>query len=222
MLLAIDTSTKWMGLALYDGIEVKSEKIWQTTNHHTIELAKAVDQLLDQTGIQPSNLQVLAVAIGPGSFTSLRIGLAFTKGLALALKIPLIGIPSLDILVAAIPPGEYSLIAVLQAGRGRLAAATYRIGAEGWQSDDEPVICDIQGVFSMMKGLTMVVGELDVEQRHLLSDRRKHILLASPAASARRPSYLAELAWARFMAGDKDDPVSLSPIYIHKTDPLPD
>ncbi|MGB8253095.1 MAG: tRNA (adenosine(37)-N6)-threonylcarbamoyltransferase complex dimerization subunit type 1 TsaB [Anaerolineaceae bacterium] len=222
MLLAIDTSTKWVGLALYDGIMVGSEQIWQTRDHHTIELAMSVNHLLEQTGVQPTEINVLAVATGPGSFTSLRIGLALAKGMALALNVPLIGIPSLDILVAALPPGDYPLIAVLQAGRGRLAAIRYESGSNGWQSINHPVICDMQGLFTMMDGLTMVAGELNVEQRHLLSDRRKHILLASPAACLRRPSYLAELAWKRFTNGEYDDSISLAPIYIHMAEVLPD
>ncbi|MGA9397672.1 MAG: tRNA (adenosine(37)-N6)-threonylcarbamoyltransferase complex dimerization subunit type 1 TsaB [Anaerolineaceae bacterium] len=222
MLLAIDTSTKWVGLALYDGIMVGSEQIWQTRDHHTIELAKSVNHLLEQTGVQPTEINVLAVATGPGSFTSLRIGLALAKGMALALNVPLIGIPSLDILVAALPPGDYPLIAVLQAGRGRLAAIRYESGSNGWQPINQPVICDMQGLFTMMDGLTMVAGELNVEQRHLLSDRRKHILLASPAACLRRPSYLAELAWKRFTNGEYDDSISLAPIYIHMAEVLPD
>lgn len=220
MLLAIDTSTKWVGLALYDGITVSSEQIWQTREHHTVELAMAVNHLLEQTGVQPVGINVLAVATGPGSFTSLRIGLALAKGMALALNVPLIGIPSLDVLVAAIPLGDFPLIAVLQAGRGRLAAVRYEVGSNGWQSVNQPLICDIQGIFTMMDGLTMVAGELNVEQRHLLSDRRKHILLASPAACLRRPSYLAELAWKRFTAGEYDDSPSLAPIYVHVAEAL--
>jgi tRNA threonylcarbamoyladenosine biosynthesis protein TsaB len=222
MLLAIDTSTRWVGLALYDGNAVNNEEIWQTRNHHTIELATAVDRLLEQNGVQPASLRALAVATGPGSFTSLRIGLAFAKGMALALNIPIIGIPSLNVLVAAIPPVDHPLIAVLQAGRGRLASVRYETDGRGWKAVNQPVICDIQGLFKMMDGLTMVAGELDFEQRHLLSDRRKHILLASPAASLRRPSYLAELAWQRLIAGDVDDPLGLAPIYVHMAEALPE
>ncbi len=222
MLLAIDTSTKWVGLALYDGITVAGEHIWQSRDHHTIELALAINHLLDQTGVQPTALSVVGVATGPGSFTSLRIGLALAKGMALALNVPLVGIPSLDVLSAAIPVGDYPLIAVLQAGRGRLAAVKYEAESNGWQTKNQPAICDIQGIFAMMNGPTLVAGELNAEQRHLLSDRRKHIFLASPAAGLRRPSYLAELAWKRFAAGDYDDTLSLAPIYVHIAEKLPE
>jgi tRNA threonylcarbamoyladenosine biosynthesis protein TsaB len=222
MLLAVDTSTRSIGLALYNDTAVISERIWQTRNHHTIELAAAVECLLNGNQVRPVMLTGLAIATGPGSFTSLRIGFALIKGLAFALKIPVIGVPSLDIVVAAIPPGNCPLFAVLPAGRGRLAVVKYKAGPSGWQPEDQPTICDMDGLFRMMKGQAMVVGELDADQRHLLSDRRKPILLASPAACLRRPSYLAEIACKRLQAGEQDDPLSLAPIYVHIAEAIPD
>lgn len=222
MLLAVDTSTRYMGLALYNDTAVVSERIWQTRNHHTIELATAIERLLNDNQIQATMLTGLAVATGPGSFTSLRIGFALIKGLAFTLKIPMVGVPSLDIVVAAIPISEHPLFAVLPAGRGRLAVGKYKAEPEGWQPVNKPVICDMDGLFQMMKGQVVVVGEMDADQRHLLSDRRKPILLASPAACLRRPSYLAEIAWKRLRAGEQDDPLSLAPIYIHIAEVIPD
>jgi tRNA threonylcarbamoyladenosine biosynthesis protein TsaB len=222
MLLAVDTSTRSIGLALYNDTAVISECIWQTHDHHTIELAAAIKRLLNDNLVRPDMLTGLAVATGPGSFTSLRIGFALIKGLAFTLKIPVIGVPSLDIVVAAIPTGDYPLFAVLPAGRGRLAVVKYKAGLSGWQPEDQPVICDMDGLFHMMKGQAMVVGELDAGQRHLLSDRRKAILLASPAACLRRSSYLAEIAWNRLQAGEQDDPLSLAPIYVHIAEVIPD
>ena len=103
MLLAVDTSTRWIGLALYNESQVLGEFIWQTHNFHTVELAPALEQLLERCKAAPKDLQALAVALGPGSFTSLRIGLAAVKGMALGLKIPIIGIPSLDIVAFSQP-----------------------------------------------------------------------------------------------------------------------
>ncbi|HSV85615.1 MAG TPA: tRNA (adenosine(37)-N6)-threonylcarbamoyltransferase complex dimerization subunit type 1 TsaB, partial [Levilinea sp.] len=84
MLLAVDTSTQWMGLALYDGSQVLGEATWKTNSHHTVELAPALDDLLRRTGVTPGDLRALGVATGPGAFTSLRIGLALVKGFSLA------------------------------------------------------------------------------------------------------------------------------------------
>ena len=93
MLLAIDTSTARIGLALYDGTSVPGEFIWHSGLHHTQELAPGLADLLRRVGIKMEAISVLGVAIGPGSFTSLRMGLAFAKGLLLARHLPIVGIP---------------------------------------------------------------------------------------------------------------------------------
>jgi tRNA threonylcarbamoyladenosine biosynthesis protein TsaB len=142
--------------------------------------------------------------------------------MALTLSIPIIGIPSLDILAATIPAGDQPLFVVLQAGRGRLAVVRYRAGQSGWLPATQPEICDLEGLFKMIKGKAIVAGELDPDQRHALSDRRKPIQLASPAACLRRPSYLAELAWNKLQDGKQDDPLGLAPIYVHIAEALPD
>ena len=103
ILLGLDTSTRSVGLALYDGTQVLSEAVWTSHDHHTVELAPAVGDMLSRAGLEPSHLSAVAAATGPGSFTGLRIGLALAKGLALARRLPLVGIPSLDVLAAAQP-----------------------------------------------------------------------------------------------------------------------
>src|SRR4030042_1544508 len=101
MLLAIDTSTAQVGLALYDGAQVLSEMTWTTRQHHTTELAPALSGLLNRCGVSIDLVGALGVAIGPGSFTSLRVGLSFVKGIALARHIPVVGVPTLDTVAAS-------------------------------------------------------------------------------------------------------------------------
>ena len=126
MLLAVDTSTQMIGIALYSGEKVMGELIWESHNHHTVTLAPAISELMKRCNVNPDQLKAVAVALGPGSFTSLRIGLALVKGLSLSLKLPIVGVPTLDILAAAQPVCELPLAAVLQIGRGRLALGWYQ------------------------------------------------------------------------------------------------
>ena len=72
MLLAVDTSTPQIGLALYDGAQVLAESLWTTKTRHTVELAPAVAEMLAHTGAKMDEVRAIGVAIGPGSFTSLR------------------------------------------------------------------------------------------------------------------------------------------------------
>lgn len=221
MLLAVDTSTRWTGLALYDGAQVIAESCWSTQNHHTVELAPAVDRLLRQIGAAPKEVECLAAATGPGSFTSLRIGLAFVKGMALSLRVPVVGVPTLDALAVSIPLRPLPLVAVLQAGRGRLGVVRYRAESRRWEAQGDPQVTTAELLAESIEETTLVAGELNEDERRILNRKRKVILLASPAESARRPGYLAEIAWARYQAGRTDDPVSLAPIYLHVAEVIP-
>lgn len=214
MLLALDTATRTMGVALYDGISVLGELLWTTQDYHTVELAPAVVATLAKSKKNASDLTVLAVATGPGSFTGLRIGLALAKGLSLANHIPIVGIPTLNILAAAQPLAEERMACVVQAGRGKLAVGWYQVVDGGWQ-----IVGDVQVLTPLelnrrIQKPTLVCGELTDDTRALLGRKRVNVILTSPAQSVRRPAYLAELGWERWLAGRVDDPALISPTYL--------
>jgi len=221
MLLAVDTSTRMVGIALYDGIQVLAETAWTSQGHHTVELAPAVAEMLVRTGVTPGDLSALGVATGPGSFTALRIGLAFAKGLAFSEHIPLIGVPTLDVLAAAQPLADKLFVAVLAAGRKRLAVGWYHSVNRQWQSTGRLESLTLDGLADSITEPTIVCGELDEEARQRLGRKYKNVQLTSPAQSVRRPAVLAELAWKRWEAGDDAHPATLSPIYLHHGEPIP-
>lgn len=221
MLLAVDTSTTWIGLALYDGARILGEMTWQSKNHHTIELSPGIHELMQRCDVKNSDLEALGVATGPGSFTALRIGLSLVKGMALALRIPVIGVPTLDALAAAQPVQEAQMAAILQAGRGRLALVWYDVVDGRWQARGEPEITTAEELVLQLNKPTLVAGEMSAAERQVLSRRRKNAIVVSPAQCLRRPGFLAELAWERWRAGQVDDVVSLSPIYLHVAEGIP-
>jgi len=222
MLLALDTSTRTVGVALYDGVQVLSELVWNSKDYHTVELAPAVAETLSKSGVAIADLQALVVAIGPGSFTGLRIGLALAKGIALVRHLPLIGIPTLDVLAAAQSLDDVPLAAVLRAGRGRLAVGWYKADKNAWLPAGEIEILTPEELAQRIQSPTRVCGELDEKERRLLGRKRKNVILASPAQSLRRPAYLAELGWRRWQNEDVDDPATLAPFYLHYNEPIPE
>jgi tRNA threonylcarbamoyladenosine biosynthesis protein TsaB len=220
MLLAVDTSTAFVGLAVYDGAQAISEYTWRSNQHHTIELAPAVTELLSRSGLTMENIQALGVALGPGSFTSLRVGLSLVKGLALARHLPLLGIPTLDIYAASQPSSKLPLLAAIQAGRGRLAIGWYKGSKKGWQATGPARVASIEMLIEEIQSPAIVCGEFAAAERQQLANRDT-IKLVSPAQSVRRPSILAELAWARWKNGETDDDATLAPIYLHTAEPIP-
>ncbi len=222
MLLAVDTSTAQVGLALFDGVQVAAEMMWHSRQHHTVELAPALAELLARTGIKMTDVQALGVAIGPGSFTSLRVGLSFVKGLSLARHLPVIGIPTLDVVAATQPFSKLPLAAVLQAGRRRLALGWYRFSHAEWKSDGAVKVINVDELADMIEHPTIVAGELNADERQRLARKKVNVQLAAPSACVRRPAILAELAWARWQAGQVDEVASLAPIYLHIGEGVPD
>jgi len=221
LLLAIDTSTRWTGLALFDGVEIIGELIWQTRNHHTVELAPAIQELQARCGLKTADLQAIGVAQGPGSFTSLRIGMAIAKGMALALHIPVIGVPTLDILAAAQPVRALPMAAVLQAGRGRLAVGWYTAESLSWKPQGEVQVMSAADLSHQISKPTLICGELSASDRQVLGRKHKNAILAPPAQTLRRPSYLAELAWNRWKAGLVESILELAPVYLHTSEAIP-
>jgi len=220
MIFAVDTSTSLVGLALFDGTQIIGEMNWQTKNHHTVELAPAIDYLFSRSGIQTKDLKACAVALGPGSFTSLRIGLSLIKGLALSLRLPIIGIPTLDFLAQAQPAKNMPMIAVLQAGRSRFAVGKYKLKSSNWIKDGDNSILTIDEIADSIEVPTYVCGELSAEDRQILNRKRRNVVLGHPVHCVRRASFLAAMAWKRFKVNDFDESNALSPIYLHVANPI--
>jgi tRNA threonylcarbamoyladenosine biosynthesis protein TsaB len=221
MLLAIDTSSAQIGLALYDGALLPGEFVWRSALRHTQELAPALAELLRRTEVEMEAISALGVALGPGSFTSLRVGLAFAKGLALARHVPLIGVPTLDVVAAAVPLMDRRLAAAVQAGRGRLAVGWYQAGVDGWQAEGPAELVTAEELVEKIHKPVIVCGEFSAADRRRLMRKIRNVTLASPAQCVRRPGVLAELAWQRWKRGETDAPASLAPIYLHTAGGLP-
>lgn len=216
MLLAIDSATRMLGIALHDGSQVLCESLWFSGRHHTTELAPEVALAMRRARLQPNSLTAVAVAQGPGSYTGLRIGMALAKGLAMVHNLQLIGIPTLDILAAAQPMFEGPMLAVLEAGRGRVAAVWYKWGRKGWTAKKGAQNLSWEELRAGLGEATYICGEIGPEEREQLR-REANAVLAPASLCVRRPSLLAELAWQAAKRGKPEDPSKLKPIYLDST-----
>src|SRR2546422_9660294 len=124
--LAVETSTLSGGAALLDGELVVGEYVLDVRLTHSERLMAAIDRLLTDAGWTVGELEGLAVAVGPGSFTGLRVGLSTVKGLALALSIPIAAVPTLDAMAAMLPFAALPICPVLDARKGEVYASLYR------------------------------------------------------------------------------------------------
>lgn len=216
LLLAIDTSTQMASVALYDGVAVRAELTWASPRHHTVELAPRIAEILSAKKVGVGALTGLAVALGPGSFAGLRIGLAVGKGLALACHLPLVGIPTLDVIAYAQARQRATLYAILAAGRGRICVAPYRWRRGRWRQVANPEITTWEGLAEQADAKAVFCGEIDRQGGQVLVELDDQTRLLSPAQCLRRAGYLAELGWQRLERGERDDVVTLNPIYLQQ------
>ena len=216
VLLAIDTATQNASVALYDDRQVWAERAWFSERNHTIELLPAIAAMLAGQRLVPTDLKGVAVAIGPGSFTGMRIGVSVAKGLGLSLGIPVVGIPTLDVVAWPYANQRLPVCAVVHAGRGRFCVATYQRGRGKWSRQGEFRLVAPACLPAGVTGQTIFCGELDGEARQAIAAALgDQAIIASPAQSVRRAAVLAELAWERITAGQGDDLAALAPIYLH-------
>ena len=235
MLLAIDTSTRYAGVALADSGRVLSCRSWYSAVNHTSELMPAVAQTLEGAGLTVSDLDGIAVALGPGGFSALRVGMSVAKGLALASGKALVGVGTLDLEAYPYLDSGLPVCALLDAGRGEVASAYFQIGpgtgpgtgpgletetetetdtnAKG-QRVREDLICDPEGLLSGIDERTLFCGEGVHPHAGLIRERlgRRGVVVGHSPVS--RLGSLVELGRQRLESGESDDVASLQPYYL--------
>ena len=214
MLIAIDTATDQASLALHDGFKVLVEHTWESPRRHTVELLPRLATALKRLELAPEHFSGVAVTRGPGSFTGLRIGIAAAKGLAMARGIPLIGVPTLDVVAAAQRSDHRPLCAVLRAGRARICVATYQWQDDEWRARKAPYLTTWSALTEEITHPTLFCGEIDLAGAETLNALGKLAVLLPAATRLRRAGFLAELAWRRLNQDETDDPATLTPIYL--------
>lgn len=124
--LAVETSTLAGGVALVDGDRLVGEYLLDVRVTHSERLMAAVDRVLTDARLRVDDLDGLAVAVGPGSFTGLRIGLGTVKGLAFGRAIPVAAVPTLDAMAATLPFAALPVCPVIDARKGEVYTCRYR------------------------------------------------------------------------------------------------
>jgi tRNA threonylcarbamoyladenosine biosynthesis protein TsaB len=175
----------------------------------------AMDQVLDSAGIEFSQLDGFAIALGPGSFTSLRVGLSTVKAFGMATGKPVVGIPSLDIIARGVSLGDCDQICVLNdARRGKVYAALY--DANGRQGGF--LLTSLDEVLKKLKGVTLFVGDALGIYRKDIEKAYHKCLFSDEKFWYPQAKVMAALAFERFEKKQYDDIASLLPLYLYPQD----
>jgi tRNA threonylcarbamoyladenosine biosynthesis protein TsaB len=217
LILAIDTSTEQAGLALLNGRNPRAEWSWTAAGNHSQHLDRLLRSLLDTERIQPRELEALVVASGPGSFSGLRVGVSFAKGLALALGTPLIGVGTLDAIGFAGCFLSQDVLATLPAGREQLYVGRYGRQNECFVRISDYAIMLPSEAAALANPETMLCGPGSEAVAEALVRDGQPAKLQPSEWSLRRPGFLAELGRRRLAEGVADQVHTLEPLYLRRS-----
>lgn len=214
MLLAIDTSTTTTGLACYDQSGLLAECCWFSGREQTVQLLPQLDMLLRHIGRAPADVRAVGVALGPGSWSGLRVGMSIAKGFVIARDLPLIGIGTLDMLAYQHCQRGLPVCPIIRLGRERFATALFaKLPVVPFAAPARSA--SLSELADGVSSRTLFCGDLDEQIKHELARTLgDNALFPTPTANMRRAGFLAELAWQRWQHGSIDDRATLEPIYL--------
>jgi tRNA threonylcarbamoyladenosine biosynthesis protein TsaB len=217
-LLAIESATLSGGVALLDDDRVVGEITLNIAITHSERLMSAVDRLLADCGLAPADLDSLAVSVGPGSFTGLRVGLATVKALAMAIDVPIAPVPTLDALAARLPFADSLVCPILDARKGEVYLSLYRWTASGMERQCDYLALPPASAAARLEPPVILLGD-GIEACRPWLDRLGAGARVAPA-SHRLPSAaaVAVLGHAALAGGGGVSAEALAPLYLRPSE----
>ena len=224
MILAVNTTTRQFGLSLMDmGGAVLTEYLILPKERNFSGFMPVVHTLMESANAGIEEIQTIAVAIGPGSFTGMRVGLAMAKGMAQGLKIPIIGVSSLEALASQVIYSKNMVCPIIDSRKGEVFTALFHWSDNGEMVRSREDTClRVEDLASMAKGTTIVLGNDFNRQSRLLKEALgPEFVLAQAHLWNLRASSVGKLGLKRFLVQDFDDARDLVPIYLRPPDIRP-
>jgi tRNA threonylcarbamoyladenosine biosynthesis protein TsaB len=220
-ILALDTATLVSSVALATKDTLLAEITLQTKKTHSELLMPHIAKLMDMAEVAKSDIKAVAVSIGPGSFTGLRIGLSTAKTLAYAMNIPLVGVSTLAAMAYGCPVPEVILAPMLDAQKGNVYQALFE-----WQQGElreiQPAV--VMKVDTALEQLcqydrpVVLLGEAAVLYREKIKGIKRNLILAEPHVIIQRAGSVAGLGFKLLEQGVEDDVMKLEPLYIRRSE----
>jgi len=218
--LGLDTSTPVGSIGIIDDESVIAEYSLNVVETHSSRLMPAIDEVLRRASLKISDIDAFAVAIGPGSFTGLRIGLGTVKGFCYALKKPITGVVTLDVLAYNLKFVDKLICPILDAHRGEVYAAVYRGFSDGRLELQTDYLCtNIKSLLETLTEPTVFLGDgLNRYRDTIAKTIKDKAIFTTPFFGFCRGAAVALLGYERLKAGESDDYFSITPFYIRKSE----
>ncbi|MFN2366826.1 MAG: tRNA (adenosine(37)-N6)-threonylcarbamoyltransferase complex dimerization subunit type 1 TsaB [Desulfurivibrionaceae bacterium] len=221
LILAIETATMCGSVALMSGNRCLAEYSVDTATTHSRRLIRQVDRVRRETGLDWPRIDGIAISLGPGSFTGLRIGLSTAKGLAMAAERPLLGVPTLDGLARQLMgPPDSRICALLDARKKEVYAAFYRCDNHGIpRKTGADLVLKPEKLAGLIDQPTVLVGDGGLAYRDLFRETLgDSAIFAPPRTFFPRAVTIGLLASEMFTANHFVDPAEVVPIYVRPSE----
>lgn len=213
-ILVLDTASRTSSIALAEGGKLRAERVLAAERSVASVLTAAITLMLQETGMEYKHIDGIGVAVGPGSFTGLRVGVATAKGLALALDKPLVGFSSLASLALNCPFSGYPVCAMLDARKKEIYTGLYQCTPLPVAIREDMVMPPARFLETVAEK-TVFVGEGAVVYRQLITERLGMKALFVPdALNVTRPANGIAMALAAFERDHVTDAATLLPLYL--------
>jgi len=221
IVLAIETSTPQSSVAIGTESEILAQASI-TGRTHQESLFPALDRLRAWSGVDLQHLGGIAVGVGPGLFTGLRVGVQAAKSLAQVLNLPIVGIVSLDALAFSVRHAARTIVAVIDGRRGEVFHGTYRPVPGGVLREGDLAVSSPQALAADLLASgeeVLLVGDGAILYRKELSEvLGAQAELASELRIRPQASVLVELAAPRLLREEYDRLIDVVPVYLRKSD----
>jgi len=207
IVLGIDTSGIKCGIALWSDYNVLYQKTVEAPNLHSTLLAGFVRAGLEELNLEPSSVQLVCITAGPGSFTGLRIGMAYAKGFCFALDKPLIAVSNFEILASQAPDAMRPIYVLINARRG-----LYYLG-NFYQENLVLGSCKVIKISDLKREMkdpgSIVIEECNNDKFELSPDLQRKVI-----RSKLEMKLICQLGFQKYLSGYQDDLHILEPLYI--------
>jgi tRNA threonylcarbamoyladenosine biosynthesis protein TsaB len=220
LILGIESATNQVGCALAGHEGVLASAHSTRARHHAESLAPAIDFVCRSAGVELREVSAVAVDVGPGLFTGLRVGIAAAKAVAFALRVPMIGVSSLDLLAFPVRYSSRRIVAVIDARRGEVFYAFYRQVHGGVQRLSDPAVAtpdELQSELIATREEQLLVGDGAVRYAERFCEV-KRLEIAEGAFVHPSAVALVQLAHARALREEFVSSWELEPLYLRKPD----
>ena len=218
--LAIDTATSHVGVAIGRDGRVLAEVGIEGGRRHAEELVPAIDGLRRETGVSLDDLACIAVGVGPGLYTGLRVGVTTARTLAQVLDVPVVGVPSLDLVAYPWRSDGRHVVALVDARRKEVFAGRYRSVDGGIERAGDYTVEAPAAVAAELGSAavpTLLVGDGVLENADAFAGLDR-VEIGGPGAAAPSVAALVELATAQFERGETARAEEIAPLYLRRSD----